>query len=127
MIVCITGESGVGKDTVADMLVEMLPETKKILSYTTRPPRYTGERTHRFIKDGIQIDYADVRITIEEVLNQISTPDNWVAWTMIDGYLYWTEAEQFDKDKINIYVIDDAGLAQLINSEFDDVYVVNGV
>ena len=63
MIILITGDFGVGKDTFADFLIEEINKenaeitnqdiyvwrAKKIKSFTTRKPRYEGEDTHTFI------------------------------------------------------------------------------
>ena len=56
MIVLITGDFGVGKDTFADMLNEDFgEESVKIQSYTTREKRYNTEDTHIFVDKFINI------------------------------------------------------------------------
>ena len=65
MIYVLIGESGSGKDTIAKELSKL--GYKQVISYTTRPPRYTGEDTHIFIPP-------------EEVKNY-----ELAAYTMYDG------------------------------------------
>lgn len=101
MILFITGDFGVGKDTVADAIVEHLGDSvaKKIRSYATRKPRYEGEDTHIFVEK-----------------DETKLPDNdTVAWTEIGGEYYWTESEQFDDMWFSVYVIDTCGLNMAIN------------
>ena len=49
-ILLIVGASGTGKTTVANTLSKMFG-MKQIQSYTTRPPRYEGEKGHIFVTD----------------------------------------------------------------------------
>lgn len=117
MIVCIVGDFGVGKDTFADMMLKYLPESQKILSYTTRPPRFPTEETHIFKTFDAISQYF-----IDDV--HLEVPNDWVAYTIIDKNVYWTQKDQFDKP-FNIYVIDDVGLEQVLNANIDDVYVIH--
>lgn len=104
MIILIVGDFGVGKDTVADMILSYLEPAQKILSYTTRKPRYDGEDTHIFV------DEFD--------------SDNVLAYTQIGEHHYWTKKSQFDKTKYNIYVVDSLGVRDVIESEFDDIFII---
>lgn len=112
MIILITGGFGVGKDTFADYLLEEFEKNKilaqKIRSYTTRPPRYPGEKTHIFATPGV---YE-------------TTKNNTVAQTTIDNYHYWTTPDQFDKNKINIYVVDDIGVRDTVTADIDEVFII---
>lgn len=107
MIILIVGDFGVGKDTVADMILSYLEPAQKILSYTTRKPRYDGEDTHIFV---------------DEFDN-----DNVLAYTQIGEHHYWTKKSQFDKTKYNIYVVDSLGVRDVIESEFDDIFIIEVV
>lgn len=113
MICCITGSFATGKDLVADLLLKTCLEhndcikAQKILSYTTRPQRYEGENTHIFC-------------TKQEFQNL----HNFIATTKIDGHFYGAVEEQFDPQKLNIYVVDGKGTMDVLNSGFDDVFVV---
>ena len=104
------GEFGVGKDTVANYIIDYLPEEycRKIKSFTTRKPRYDGEDTHIFVeKDETKIPNDSV-----------------AAWTKIDDNYYWTTKEQFDTGKMNIYVVDKIGAYDIINSHIDHTFVL---
>ncbi len=46
IIICLVGESGSGKSTIAELLEK--EGYNYIKSYTTRKPRYKGERGHIF-------------------------------------------------------------------------------
>ena len=104
MIILITGGFGVGKDIFADYLTEALPNSQKIKSYTTRPPRYPGENTHIFTDQ--------------------QPPTETVAKTIIDNQSYWTIPSQFDKNKNNIYVVDDIGVRDTVASNIDKVFII---
>lgn len=108
MIILVTGDFGVGKDTFADILLEKFGDSaQKIQSYTTRPPRYEGEDTHIFV-----------------------TEDEWhnlghkVAQTIIDGNYYGTIDSQFQKNLFNIYVVDDIGVRDVVDAKIDDIYLI---
>lgn len=89
------GKSASGKTTIANMLEK--DGYKQIASYTTRPPRYEGEKEHTFIT--------------EEEYNRL---ENIVASTLYNGYHYCTTLDQI-KDA-DIYVIDPAGVKTLIDN-----------
>jgi guanylate kinase len=82
------GESGSGKDTFAKYFGEQL------ISYATRPMRYVGEASHRFVSE-------------EEAKKMTDR----VAETVINGYQYFATREQFDE--CDVYVIDPNGLSDL--------------
>lgn len=110
MIILVTGDFCVGKDTVADILVDKL-DANKILSYTTRKPRYEGEDTHEFC----------TRQEFEQF-------DDVVAFTEIGGALYGSRRSQFIDDEINIYVVDHKGVVDMLDGDLgDDVFVLEVV
>lgn len=92
-ILLICGESGVGKSTIA---YELSKDDKYSLvrSITDRPQR-PQEIDHIFMDKDL-MDHAPVK--------------NIVAYSKIDGYRYCTLFQQFDPEKINIYVVDGPGL-----------------
>lgn len=93
-LITITGPSGAGKDTVAQMLSDM-GGYKVICSYTTRPKR-EGEI------DGVEHHFVE----------KCDAPhDKMLAYTQYGGYEYWTTIDQVT-DKA-IYVIDEDGLRAL--------------
>ena len=114
MIILVTGDYGVGKDTFADILVEEInkkePDSaQKILSYTSRSPRDKEDfTTHIFAKT--TLDYLQNSPLI-------------VAWTTINGYYYWTQITQFTK-RYNVYVIDKESISQVIDKTTDKIVIL---
>lgn len=123
MIILVVGDFGVGKDTFADMLLDEMghEESNKVLSYTTREPRYDGEETHIFV-------------THEFWEKQQEEPNLIVAETNIDGHFYGTLLHQFNayirkqqpdySIKYDIYVVDDIGVRDVVAADIDDVFIV---
>lgn len=106
MIVLITGDFGVGKDTFADMLNEDFgEESVKIQSYTTREKRYNTEDTHIFVDKFT--DNGDI-----------------VAYTEIEGCQYWTRRNQFGTAQYDIYVVDDIGIREVLAANIDDTFII---
>lgn len=100
-LITITGPSGAGKDTVAQMQSDM-GGYKVICSYTTRPKR-EGEI------DGVEHHFVE----------KCDVPhDKMLAYTLYGGYEYWTTIDQVT-DKA-IYVIDEDGLRALCE-KFPDI------
>lgn len=119
MIILISGDFGVGKDTFANMLWRHLPIYSQIIkSYTTRKPRYDGEDTHIFISKDQWFDYIE------------SSPDDLVAQTEIGGEYYGTFRNQFSNynnfvDSVfDIYVVDDIGVRDVKKADIDEVFVI---
>ena len=116
MIILIVGDFGVGKDTVADLLLkESLShhdcvKFQKILSYTTREPRYEGEKTHLFCSE---LEFA--------------TFNDLIAFTEIEDNFYGARVSQFDKDKVNLYCVDNKGVNDMVEANIDDWLVVEVV
>ena len=114
MIILVTGDYGVGKDTFADILVREFNKkdsdsAQKILSYTTRPPRDDEDlNNHKFVNPkGLYLERSP-----------------WiVAHTTINGYDYWTDISQFTK-KYNIYVIDRESIVQVMKNTTQRLFIV---
>jgi len=103
MLILITGDFGVGKDTIADMFVDYLgDEACKIKSWTTRPPRFEGENTHLFC---------------DNELAQSFPVSEMVAYCTIEGYRYWTDFSQFNNKKYEFYVIDIDSVYQVVSKQ----------
>lgn len=88
------GESASGKTSVAEYL-EKVKSMRSVQSYTTRPPRYEGEKGHRFIS--------------EEEFDKL---ENIVAYTEYNNNRYCSTQKQINDS--DIYVIDPLGVETLL-------------
>lgn len=95
VIVLLVGPSGSGKSTIADALSNQYG-WKQVASYTTRPPRYDGERGHTFISDA-EFDTLEIGKVI--------------AYTEFDGHRYCATTDQVED--ADVYVVDLAGCETL--------------
>lgn len=101
-IVLISGMSGTGKTTICKNLINKYPEKfNYVNSYTDRDRRESKEWGHDFI-DSITMDF-------------ILEHKNVVASTTIDKNRYCAIDEQFDKNKINLYVVDVEGINNVLD------------
>lgn len=89
-IYLIVGESGVGKTTLVEYL-EWKYKLKSIQSYTTRLPRYEGEKGHTFVTQG---EFVKLK--------------NLVGYTCFDRHEYCATTEQVEC--CDLYVIDKNGV-----------------
>lgn len=99
-IYLIVGASGSGKDTTVDCLCKVLGKTK-VISRTTRKPRYEGEKTHIFITN----EQADKEF------------DNSVARTIFNGNRYYATKE--DVLNSDFYIIDPYGVRTMDRKDLD--------
>ena len=107
-ILLLSGASGVGKTHIGIELSKD-PRFNFIKSFTARPKRFdfANNNDHEYIS----------KIFMNFMLSY-----NVVASTTIDGYRYCATFRQFDKDKINIYVVDKKGIEDVYQS-FDDAQI----
>ena len=98
-IILLAGASGSGKTTIAK---ELCKDNRYnfISSYTDRPMREKNEFGHIFVK----ANYMDIILDNENI----------VAQTKISEYRYCSTEEQFDEDKINVYIVDSFGINDTI-------------
>ena len=101
-IFLIVGRSGSGKTTLCDQL-RTISKLKTLESYTTRQPRYDGERGHVFV-DSFQ------KWTEEH------PDDTVVAYTFFDGNHYWATSQQVNDS--DLYVIDPKGV-EFLREKYD--------
>lgn len=102
-VLLINGTSGVGKTTIAKELEKRFPTKYNIVkSYTTRQPRNQKDDDHTFMKRSS---------LIIKMLNH-----QYVARTEIDNNIYCAFRNQFSDSKINIYIVDDWGVIDVLNS-----------
>lgn len=102
-IICLVGESGSGKSTIAELLEK--EGYNNIQSYTTREPRYQGEKGHIFV-DKIVLNKHVVLETEQKEFFRI-------AETEFDGNYYWTVNTQYKNKGLSVYVIDPVGIKEL--------------
>lgn len=91
-ILCIIGRSGSGKTTIAEKLEKR--GFTAVQSYTTRKPRFEGERGHTFVTD-----------------EEFDKLENILAYNEYNGARYCTTMEQIDNS--DVYVVDIPGLKML--------------
>ena len=107
VITCLVGPSGTGKTTVAYELQKRYGYNM-IESYTTRPPRYPGEKGHIFV------DPIELEITPHMV-------DDAIASTYYNGHYYWATRGQYLNQGVSLYVIDPDGVKELRESVDDTI------
>lgn len=95
-VILLIGSSGSGKTTIAEFL-NLRNGWTQIESYTTRKPRFDGERGHTFITDEEFDRLTDI-----------------VAYTDYNGYRYCATAQQIDDNQL--YVVDVPGVETLLQN-----------
>lgn len=98
LVVAIVGESGSGKTALSLFLHERgIPA---MVSCTTRPmrPGETDGVEHRFMTAG-----------------DVPPPEDRLAYTFFGGHHYWTAVSDLDGHDACTYVIDEAGLLELLD------------
>lgn len=116
-IICLVGASGTGKTSIAYALKEKYGYNV-IESYTTRPPRYEGEKGHTFVdefKEG-----WDSFLWLDGKL----LPENVIAYNKYHDYEYWATRDQYQGKGVSIYVVDIPGAIMLRQTVKDAGIVV---
>ena len=105
ILLCLVGETGTGKDTVAKYL-----GLNQVVSYTTRPKREheTNGKEHYFI-------------TEEEYKNIINN-EHIIAPATIGNTKYFAIYERLEGD--NIYIIEPSGVEWIHNNPIDGLNVI---
>lgn len=121
MIIIVLGDFGVGKDTIVDMLVDIIGEDKayKIRSWTTRGPRFPEEDTHNFFWWPGSTRNDRNQAFLYDVLNS----GNCAAWSMIGYHYYWVEFNQIGNTEYEFYITDPKG-ARDIMEKIDEKFLV---
>lgn len=89
-ILLVVGESGSGKTVVAGAM-EKLYKLKRVVSYTTRPPRFEGEESYVFLNEHVFHSMPDM-----------------CAVTQFKGHYYGVSADTVNRS--DIYVLDPSGV-----------------
>ena len=97
-IIAIMGKAGAGKDTFMNELVKIMPNTKPIISCTTRPIR-EGEQ------DGVNYHYLTHDQFAEQVLN-----GKMLEATVFNDWCYGTSLNNLSLDCLNIGVFNPEGV-----------------
>lgn len=112
MLLILTGKTASGKDTVMAEIINKLPNVKRVITTTSRPPR-TGE------KNGVDYYF----ISVDEFKKKITNND-FIEYVSYGGNYYGTEKIQIT-DNLNsnlIWRIDPSRAGQIrdfINSSYD--------
>ncbi len=103
VLTLLVGESGCGKTSIANFVAQNF-DMKVLESYTTRPPRFEGEKGHIFISE-----------------EEFEALEDKVAYTEFDGYKYCATKEQVENS--DIYIIDPDGIETL--KQYKEKYGLN--
>lgn len=85
LLFIVSAPSGAGKTTLAEHLVQILPNLRLSRSYTSRPARF-GER------NGVDYNFID-RARFERMIQE----DAFLEWADVFGNLYGTSAEDTER------------------------------
>jgi guanylate kinase len=101
-IFALFGESGAGKDTIQRWVVSHVPNTKGIVSCTTRPKR-------DYENDGKDYHFLTADKFAEKILD-----GSMLEATCFNDWHYGTALEELDPEKINIGVFNIQGIECLL-------------
>lgn len=111
-ILALFGKSGSGKDTIQNWVVSHLPNSQKIIHYTTRPKRDNEI-------DGEDYYFVDINDFTNKLLNT-----NCIEATIFNNWGYGTSIEQLDINKINVGVFNLQALEIMLQDTRLDVLPV---
>lgn len=101
-IIIISSPSGCGKDTIVQSLLSEIPNSRKIITCTTRNKRQ-GE------KHGINYYYSSRK----DFLNKIEH-NEFLEWQDVHGELYGTLKSEFEKDAdVSFLIVDVLGAKRI--------------
>lgn len=110
-ILLLLGDSGTGKSTIAKALNVNYNYFHLIKSYTTRFRRSVYDNDHIFVRKN-NLLYRMFNYPV-------------VASTIINGELYCSFMDQFKDDRICLYIVDDKGFLDVVNTfDLDSVCAV---
>ena len=105
-VIALYGKSSAGKDTIQNWIVQNYPScTKKMVSYTTRPPRDYEE-------DGRDYYFISNEEFSEKVLN-----GDMLEAVEFNGWFYGSAISALDPEKINIGVYNPEGIQAILNDD----------
>lgn len=111
-ILALFGKSGAGKDTIQQWIVSNIPNTKGVVSHTTRPPR-------DYEIDGFHYYFLSNEQFAEKVLD-----GSMLEAASFNGWFYGTSIRELDDEKVNIGVFNIKGIKQLLEDNRIEVLPV---
>ena len=115
LIFVVSAPSGAGKTTLCKKVVELLPDIRHSISYTTRPPRVN------------EIDGVDYHFVSEEIFVKMVERDEFVEWAIVHGNRYGTaekSLKRYEAEGIDIILdIDVQGAGQIRQKLKRGVYI----
>ena len=111
-ILALIGESGSGKDTIMQKVLELRPDLHEIVSCTSRPMR-EGER------EGVNYYYY----TPENFISKIEG-GQMLEHTFFNNWHYGTSYDSVREDVVNVGVFNPYGIRQLIQRDDVELIVV---
>lgn len=114
MIIFICGASGSGKDTVANLLLEKIDKTEKLVRYVTRPRRDN------------EVNGVDYHFVDNQVFHDMNTHGDFVETESIETvYGTWYYGTKLDSDVSKRYVMTASfNVYKSIKDKRDDVFGV---
>ena len=107
-VVAICGKTCSGKDTLKEALLKNSDKFHRVVGYTTRPPREDE-------KDGITYNFVS-----EEEFHSLDL----IEKAYFNNWWYGTALNSFDKDKINLIILNPEGLDTFLDFPFLNLYIV---
>lgn len=111
-ILAFIGETGAGKDTLANSVISADPQTYKIVSCTTRPKR---ER---------EVEGVDYYFLTEPQIKSELQYKNFLELTSFNNWFYGTRLSDLSKQRINIGVFNPEGIRKLLSRKDIDLRVI---
>lgn len=130
-IINIVGKSGSGKSYMVDLVKDHFDNIKVIESFTTREPRFEGEKGHIFIKDYYYInalgEYSFSFFNSTKDLRKNVKESEMVAYQKLYDEHYFVTEDNFETLNTNLYVVDERGAKQVVEHYKDtpEVEVIN--
>lgn len=111
-VLALIGETSAGKDTLLNSVLSVDPQSYRIVSCTTRPPRE---------KEVDGFDYYF--LTNPEIKNEIMQ-NKFLELTSFNGWFYGTRISDLSKTRINIGVFNPEGIRKMLQRPDIDLRVI---
>jgi guanylate kinase len=111
-VLAFIGETSAGKDTLLNSVLSVDPQSYRIVSCTTRPPRE---------KEVDGFDYYF--LTDPEIKNEIMQ-NKFLELTSFNGWFYGTRISDLSKTRINIGVFNPEGIRKMLQRPDIDLRVI---